>query len=162
MPRLNAKKIRSQVIRDYIQDNHPDKKALCFSCGNAIRWLESVGVENLLKIGPGGDLDPLRWFSPEDIARHWPDHFDATSGHLSIPLMQRIGRALKKEMRGKAPNIDIPSGSGETAVCYAMAYPDVRFKAVYDNRDPATSYSERSPLNALVAALCDVEIIKAD
>ena len=46
----------------------------------------------------------------------------------------------------------VPTGSGETLVCLAMAFPKVKFIARY-NIDAATEYHEEAPLNKLVERL---------
>lgn len=148
--RFPHKKIRAQVIKQYMQESGYTK-AVCFSCGNAADALIAEGVDTL-HIGENGVLTPNKWFSPEEIANIWVGRFDATSGHLIHYLMEKIGKAYK-EYLGTLPNIVyVPSGSGETLVCLKMAYPEIDFVAVY-GLDKATEYNENAPLNTLVRIL---------
>lgn len=151
--RFEHKKIRANVIKDYIGVNTP---VICFSCGNASRELKLAGL-NVLDISPTGDLLALRWFTINEIKQKFNGYFDATSGHLDITLMGLIGKAYK-EILGDLPNpCYVPTGSGETLVCLKLAYPQIDFIAVY-NLDYATEYSKDAPLNDLVKVLAkDIE-----
>lgn len=147
---LENKKIRSEVIKEYLKDKNY-KGVVCFSCGNASRELKNVGL-NVIDISPTGDLIPNKWYKPSEVYEIFKDYFDATSGHLSIELMQLIGEAYKNIL-GELPKINyIPSGSGETLVCLKLAYPNKDFIAVY-NLDKATEYNENATLNNLVKIL---------
>lgn len=140
------KKIRSKVIKDYIDGEYD--KVVCFSCGNAARALEEEGLD-VLHIGEEGVLNPLKWFTMKDINHFFKDYFDGTSGHLSNELMSLIGKAYKDYLGELPYRVYLPTGSGETLVCLKMAYPDVDFIAVY-NLGKETEYSEYAPLNKLV------------
>ena len=156
--RFPHKKIRAAVIKEYMQECGY-KKAVCFSCGNASTALKDAGVD-LLDMSPYGDMIAQRWFTPSEIMKWFPDSLDATSGHLSIELMSKIGKAFK-EYLGELPQVNyIPTGSGETITCLKMAYPDKEFVAVY-NIDQATEYSEQATLNGLVQCMAS-NIIFAD
>ena len=143
------KKIRSDVIKQYMNNDYD--KVVCFSCGNAARALENVGLD-VLHIGEEGVLEPLRWFSMREINHFFGDYFDGTSGHLSIELMYMIGKAYKNYL-GELPKlVYLPTGSGETLVCLKMVYPNTDFVAVY-NLGKETEYNENAPLNPLVSLL---------
>ena len=147
------KKIRSKVIREYINGNY--NKIVCYSCGNAGRALEELKLD-VLHIGEEGILDTNKWFSMKEINHYFHEYFDATSGHLNIELMQLISKEYLKYF-GKnkfKPNqeIYIPTGSGETLVCLKMAYPQTKFIAVY-NLGKETEYNPNAPLNKLVELL---------
>lgn len=146
--RFPHKKIRSKVIEKYLGSN---SKVVCFSCGNASRELKSTSLQ-VLDISPKGDLIPNRWFTKKEIKQVFPEYFDATSGHLDINLMYKIGLAYKDYL-GELDNIVyLPTGSGETLVCLKLVYPQTNFVAVY-NLDEATEYSANCELNKLVECL---------
>ena len=148
--RFDHKRIRAEVIREYMNDAGYTR-AVCFSCGNAARALESAGVETI-HIGENGVFRPNKWFSPAEVRNIWPDAFDATSGHLGAFLMVKIGQRYRESL-GELPDVVyVPSGSGETLCCLKMAYPQNEFIAVY-GLDKATEYSDSAPLNNLVELL---------
>ena len=148
--RFPHKHLRAQVIKAYMAECGYSK-AVCFSCGNAARALEVVGVDTL-HIGPHGVLAPQKWFTQAEIKHNFPQHFDATSGHLPVELMARLGATYRDYIGPLTGSIYVPSGSGETLVALKMANPGTNFIAVY-NLDEATEYSEYAPLNALVRLL---------
>lgn len=154
--RFEHKKIRANVIKEYIGANKP---VICFSCGNASRELKLAGL-NVLDISPTGDLLALRWFTISEIKNKFPNYFDATSGHLDITLMGLIGKAYKENLGVLPSPCYVPCGSGETLVCLKLAYPNIDFVAVY-NLDSATEYSDKAPLNDLVKVLAK-DIIYGD
>ena len=147
------KMIRSKVIKAYMQEAGYDR-AVCFTCGNAGRELQEAGVDVLI-IGAGGKLLPNYWFSMAEVQSTFKGYFDATSGHLNIELMKRIGKAYKRYLGNLESPQHIPSGSGECLVCLKLAYPGVDFIAEYDVQglEEPTRYDEQSPLNALVRLL---------
>ena len=143
------KKIRSKVIKEYIDGEYD--KIVCFSCGNAARALEDENLD-VLHIGEEGVLNPLKWFTMKEVNHFFSEYFDGTSGHLSVELMELVGKAYK-EYLGELPDlVYIPTGSGETLVCLKMAYPNTDFVAVY-NLGKETEYNENAPLNTLVRLL---------
>ena len=146
------KRVRAEVIKRYMARNNLGE-AVCFSCGNATAKLKQAGV-NLLAIAPDGDLESHRWFTQEEIARLFPNLFDATSGHLPIHLMREIADELRVNLTfDTGTRYIIPSGSGETVVCLKMAFPTVDFYPEYNDNYPATEYSPHAPLNRLVKAM---------
>lgn len=155
---LENKKIRSAVIKEYLKDKNYDG-VVCFSCGNATRELKNVGL-NVIDISPHGDFIPNRWFTPSEVKKYFPTYFDATSGHLTIEVMQLIGAAFKQAL-GDLPQTNyIASGSGETITCLKLAYPDKDFIAVY-NLNEATQFEAEATLNTLVSIIAK-DIIYAD
>ncbi len=157
--KLENKKIRARVIKKYIEDLGY-KGVVCFSCGNATRELKNIGL-NVIDISPSGDFEALHWFTPKQVKQYFPEHFDATSGHLSIELMQLIGAEFKKELGENLPQTNyIATGSGETIVCLKLAYPDKDFIAVYNLND-ATKYEPEATLNDIVCMLAK-EVIFAE
>lgn len=144
---LNQKLIRSQVILDHML-HAGYLQAVCFSCGHAAQALRDVGVD-VLEIGPNGDLEPRRWFTPEEISLLWPQHFDATPGHLPIYLMERIAAVMRADRRYQGVlgtgRYEVPSGSGETLLCLAMAYPQARLYPIFDV-GLGTAYEPEAPL----------------
>lgn len=151
-----AKAIRAQVIRAHLAESgHPG--CVAFSCGNATRALRAAGVW-VLDVAPGGALQSTKWWSPAEVHRAWPHLFDATSGHLPIPLMASLAAIFRETfaatIEGRPGPHVVPTGSGETVVCLAWAFPDARWIARYDDRQPATRYEPRAPLNGLVTRLC--------
>ncbi len=147
----NIKRLRAMTIEEYIGRN---KKCLCFSCGNASESLRRLGFD-VLDISPTGDLIANRWFSIQEIREIFPNHFDATCGHLSIELMNRLSNIYRdyyKSIFEYTNEIIVPTGSGETICCFALAFPNKKFIARY-NIDESTQYHEEAPLNKLVEQL---------
>jgi hypothetical protein len=107
----------------------------------------------VVDISRTGELEARTWWMPEEIHKIWPDLFDATSGHLPVPLLARIAEAFRGYL-GELPakRYDVPTGSGETITCLRIAYPRVRFTAVY-NLNAATLYDDRAPMDTLVEAM---------
>lgn len=156
--RFENKRIRARAIRAYME-SHGYDKAVCFSCGNASRELRNAGI-NTLDVSPIGDMLALRWFTIGEIREQFPQHFDATSGHLPMDCMQLVAEMFKEEIGDRLGSIYLPTGSGETLVCLKMAYPDSKITAVYD-MNAATAYEPSAPLNALVGLLAE-DVIRAD
>lgn len=147
------KRIRAAVIREYMERNGI-ATAVCFSCGNASRALRDAGVR-VLDISPSGDLEARRWFTQEEIRRYWPASFDATSGHLPADLMLEIAARLRQRYEdeftpGHAYNIE--TGSGETVLCLAVAFPECVFIPVYNDLCPATQREPGAPLGPFIRA----------
>lgn len=148
---FGAKLIRAQVISEHVRAAGISS-VVCFTCGNAADALRSTGLE-VVEIGPRGALVPGRWWCAAEIARVFPVHFDATSGHLPMPLMLEIAKAFRAqlgELRVEDGPYVVPTGSGETLVCLAFAYPGCSFIAQYDDANPATAYNPGAPLNDAV------------
>lgn len=146
------KAIRARIIKEYMAEAGYTR-AVCFTCGNAGRELAQAGVDTLV-IGDTGTLHPGRWLTSAEVHRMFPTHFDATSGHLNVDLMNRIGHAYRDYLGDLPPSVRVPSGSGECLVCLKLAYPEVQFYAEYDVDDDAlrrpTTYTPAAPLNTLV------------
>ncbi len=150
------KAIRAAVIAGYVRA-YGQNRVVCFSCGNASRALKDVGLD-VIDISRQGDLSPRDWWTPERIAKVWPDHFDATSGHLPLFLMERLGEAFKLHLGPLHDAIyEVPTGSGETILCLRIAYPAKTFVAVY-NLDDATRFEPSAPLNNVIRALFEVRL----
>lgn len=148
------KRIRAEVIREYMERNGI-QSAVCFSCGNASRALRDAGVR-VLDISPSGDLVARRWFTQEEIRRLWPASFDATSGHLPTDVMLEIAGRLRRRFEGefKAGNgYKVAAGSGETALCLAVAFPECVFVPEFDNSMPETAKEPDAPLVPFLRAL---------
>jgi hypothetical protein len=96
-------------------------------------------------------LKTEKWWTQAEIHRTWPDLFDATSGHLSVPLMGDIAKAFRLQL-GELPmaRYAVPSGSGETICCLRVAYPLLDFEALYDDLKPETQRYPNAPLNPFV------------
>ena len=156
--RFRHKQYRAEIIRRYMEFMGY-KKAVCFSCGNAAMALKAAGVE-VLYIGETGDLAPNKWWRQEEVKKWFPDCFDATSGHLPIPIMKSIGVYYTQTLGDVGDEIYVPTGSGETLVALKLAWPNKKFIAVY-NLDKATEYDEDAPLNPLVQLLAE-KVIFAD
>lgn len=148
----NEKRIRAEVVQAYMT-RCGISYAVCFSCGNASRYLKDAGVP-LLDISPQGDLTANRWFTMEEIRRRFPKAFDATSGHLPTDLMLEIADRLRLELDfEQGVEYIIPTGSGESVVCLKIAFPQIHFIPEYNNDDTATEFNEDAPLNGLVRAM---------
>jgi hypothetical protein len=153
---LNQKHTRAWVIADHLRTLHDGRYAqrvVCFTCGNAAKHLRTQGLD-VLEVGPRGSLQTTAWWRQWEIERVWPDRFDATSGHLPLWLMQRIGTNMLSEV-GLDPQqvYGVPSGSGETLCCLALADPGLQLVAQYDDSAPETTYNSPAPLNGLVERL---------
>ncbi len=141
---------RSRVVSNYLKQSG-QKKCVCFTCGNASEALRLEGLE-VIEVGKDFALMPKKWFSMNEIAFHWPGIFDATCGHLPLPLMVEISRMWTEFVHvGNIPRC-IDTGSGETLVCLKMAFPGVSFNVSRKNT-AATEFNEHAPLNALVGLL---------
>lgn len=157
LPLNERKHYRAHVIRDYVQEVGY-KKIVIFTCGSAGRALkEELHGQNqtILTIGPGQDLETNYWWSPEQIAVQFPDHFDATSGHLAMPLLRSISAVFKHNGRyliEENTTYTIKTGSGETIVAMKMAFPKSNFIAVY-GPEPPVRYEVNAPMNTLVEAV---------
>ena len=152
MPTVNElqKQVRAEVIRAHIEamGNPP---VVCLTCGNAAEALRCAGLR-VVELGPRGWLLPQRWLSATDVASLFPGHFDATSGHLSMPLMLEIARQLAIRLPVWELPLHVPAGSGETYVCLRLAFPHSRIFPEYGTDGPL-AYHPEAPLNALVKAL---------
>jgi len=159
---LPEKGIRALVIRSHVATVGHYRGVVCFTCGNAADALRRVG-QQVLECGPRGDLVPTRWWTPAEIACSWPGWFDATPGHLPMQLMCEVADGLREHVRNTMGDLEVgteyvvPTGSGETVCCLALAFPLVRFVARYDDTDIATTYHPQATLNTLVARLVRVE-----
>lgn len=157
--RVPAKQIRASIISAHVRQSGL-RGAVVFTCGNAATALRRYGCfDYVLEIGPRGTLNPLRWHTPAEINKAWPDLFDATSGHLPLPLMVEIAYGLQAYIGALDPAIDylVPTGSGETIICLRLAYPEIKFIAVYDSSRPETTQDQQAPLNRAVYALFPIE-----
>lgn len=150
---LWQKRIRSEVIAEHLLALGT-KKCVCFSCGNAADSLTAAGLD-VVYIGERAALSPQKWFTFSEIAYCFNGLFDATSGHLPIPLINRIAEKMRQEQPVYCGPLAIPSGSGETILCLRLAYPNLLFTAAYDDSNPATQYNLDAPLNQLVDLLCN-------
>ena len=154
-----AKRLRAECIAQECAG-----RVVCFTCGNAAAALRAVGLE-VVEISPHGQLAANGWCTTADVRRMFPQHFDATSGHLPVDLMLRIGHRLTRWLEDRGVRLEagvdyvVPSGSGETVVCLKLANPCMSFVARYDGTDPATRYEKENPLNAFVRHLAKVEIM---
>lgn len=149
----NRKAIRAILIKMYMQ-KAGYKQAVGFSCGNGNAALKKIGVD-VLDISNYGELRANKWWKPEEINKHFPAHFDATSGHLSVYLLNELGKLLKQYIGNLDKNSKylVPSGSGETVVALKLAYPQIHFIAVYSKTNPSTLYEQNAPLNTVVRAM---------
>lgn len=141
---LPSKSIRAKVIKE-----HGIKRCICFTCGNCAQALRNEGID-VVEVGNRGLIKPTRWLTLKEIYQIKGDLFDATSGHLSIPMMVEIGNQLKKYLGHlKEKFYYLPTGSGETLVCLSMVYPKVKFRAVYGTKG-SIRFNKEAPLNKIV------------
>lgn len=140
------KRLRSLVVIEHVvKADYPG--IVIFTCGNAAQALRDLGYEVVVEVGPKGNLTTDRWWTPAEIHKTWPHLFDATSGHLPIPLMLRIAEEFKHHLgQLKETQYNVPTGSGETILCLRWAYPSIQFNPVY-NLNEATQYNKEAPLN---------------
>jgi hypothetical protein len=129
------KSIRAKVIADFARSaGYPG--VVCFTCGNAAQTLRDQGLE-VTEVGPRGDLNPGKWWTIAEIHRTFPHLFDATSGHVPIPLLGDIAKAFREHL-GDLPagRYAVPSGSGETITCLRVAYPCSRLTPATTTANP--------------------------
>lgn len=132
---------------------------VCFSCGNASAELKKV--IDTIDVSVTGDLTANKWWDSAEIHRIWPHRFDATSGHLPAPLLDGLALAYRQEIGELTEKeYNVPTGSGETIICLALAYPDIKFNAIYDV-GPGTEYNEQAPLNGLVRLVANKTLMVA-
>jgi hypothetical protein len=145
------KQIRARVIAEFVRAAGY-QGVVVFTCGNAAKTLRDEGL-SVTEVGPRGDLKTDKWWTIAEIHRAWPDLLDATSGHLTVPLMGDIAKAYLAHL-GDLPagRYSVPSGSGETVTCLRIAYPLLTFDPSYNNDKPETTRHPGAPLNAIVDA----------
>lgn len=160
---------RTEMIADYVNVSGLSNIVI-FSCGNASEALKKrLQYCDIVDIAPNGRLAPTNhWWSPEEIRRSFPNHFDATSGHLPIPMMVRMAKVLRDTMSvfglsnfkwlpfKPEPNetYRVPTGSGETILILRWAFPESIFVPVY-NISEGTKYNAEAPLNFIVSGGCN-------
>lgn len=136
---------RAAVVQRYLSESGKAPRVVVVTCGNSARKLRKVGL-SVYEIGVQGPLVPTRWLTPEDIAQAFPNRFDATSGHLPLFLMLRVAAMLRAkhpegiDIARTGGRIHVPSGSGESAVITALAFPGAQVVAVFNNSKPDTKY----------------------
>ncbi len=152
MIKFPRKEIRADLIAHHVR-LAGYKGAVCFSCGNASAALVKTGIY-VVDVSPTGALEAKRWWQPWEVARAWPELFDATSGHLPLWLMVKIADAFKEHIGELKPGAthQVGTGSGESFVCLQIAYPEVHFEPVY-GLTRGTQYDKFAPLNPVVNAL---------
>lgn len=156
---LLEKKLRAEVIKEYL-DALGENRCVCFTCGNATKALRAAGVQ-VVSVGEQEELRPGRWYSYNEIAASFRC-FDATSGHLPMPMLREIAERMRMCLGGlEEREYGIPTGSGETLVVLSMAYPEVRFIPLRYKGRPETRYNEGAPMNALVEALTHAKVRKS-
>jgi hypothetical protein len=148
---LLQKITRAEVIRDHLHEMEVNR-CVCFTSGTAAECLKRQGLQ-VIAVGDQQPLNTAKWWTFTDIAFTF-GVFDATAGHLPIPLMAEIAARLKKQLKTLPKHVTLATGSGETLVCLKMAFPNTKFTAVY-NLDGHTEYSANAPLNSLVELLAD-------
>lgn len=152
------KLLRAHAVRDYLAAAGRAPRVVCLTCGNCAHYLRAAGCD-VVEVGEGERalLRPARWLQPDEVARAFPEHFDATSGHLPLHLMAAVGERLRTMLGDLDAGAvhQVPCGSGETLCCLALAYPECKFEAVYHvpGNEAATRYNPGAPLNALVHRL---------
>lgn len=170
--RFPAKVLRAKPIAAYVvKANYPG--VVTFTCGHAAEALRTalrpLG-KDVLEVGAKGVLQTEKWWTPAEIRAGFPHLFDATSGHLPVPLMYEIAQEFKAylspvwggtrsgQVFDQEKQYVVPSGSGETILCLRMAYPDAKFMAAYDNAKPETTRdTENVAMNALIDTLFPVQ-----
>lgn len=156
--KFRAKYARALCISSYLRSEMGERPVVCFSCGNAANELRLLGLD-VLEIGEQGKLVPNHWFKQSEIAKYFPNYFDATPGHLSMELMLELGwwfeHQLSFEHITLGDDVYVPTGSGETLVVLKLRFPEKRFHAVYNvaGLEKETEYHEEAPLNQLVKLL---------
>ena len=152
-PNIIIKQLRAKVIKKHL-NNLGINKCVCFTCGNASKYLRFEGI-NVISVGKNELLIPNKWFSYTEIQNNFNNIFDATSGHLPMPLMIDIAKELRARDYGnlkKKVTYLVPTGSGESIICLQIAFPNISFKPVRLS-NPQTEYNKDAPLNDLLIAM---------
>lgn len=149
----DRKMVRARVIKMHCE-LAGYQGCVCFSSGNSSRALREVGLYTI-DVSPTGVLSANTWWTADAIHRSWPHLFDATSGHLPLPLMIELARVYQATLRPVEPEYAVPTGSGETILALRLAFPRIRWVAHYSTGIKGAYYDSRSPLNMVVAALFD-------
>lgn len=152
----HRKAVRASIIRDHVISVPSYHGVVCFSCGNAYNELRAA-IKHIPVIGisPNGQLTPNKWFSDTDVAQAWPGFFDATSGHLSPYMMNRLADYYRKVLAGTVLDgvvYTVPTGSGETLVALSLAFPHSKFLPQY-GVGTGTEYNQEAPLDSYVRVL---------
>ena len=152
--RFPAKRLRANyLVQKAYRKGHTG--VLCFSCGNSSAALRNAVLAAelpliVLDISPHGDLTANRWFTQLEIARIWPDFLDGTSGHVTDTELSVISNLFRHYLGELGPGPwYVPTGSGETILALALAYPHTSFVPVY-SLDEWTQYNEEAPRNEQV------------
>lgn len=147
----NRKQVRAAVIaRNYAEGEY--NGIVCFSCGNASGALIGI-AKKIIANPPDGE-----WWTPGKIAAYYKGYLDATSGHLTLPVMKDLSDTFRFHLGLlKDDTYEVPTGSGETILCLSWAYPGSRFIAVY-NVGKGTEYDERNPLNDIIRSNFEVRM----
>lgn len=138
------KQIRAKVIKAHLAATG-QTQCVCFTCGNSSKYLKAEGLD-VVEV-----LNPDRWWTFAEIQAKYK-MFDATSGHLPMPLISEIAEILNKAVGTIPHDTEIACGSGETFLCLKMAFPFTKLRPVY-NLDRPTQFNPEAPLNDLVDAL---------
>lgn len=138
------KRIRADVISEYLY-SIGQNSCVCFTCGNSSKYLRQAGLR-VIEV-----KNTEKWWTFTQIQSRYK-MFDATSGHLPMPLMVEISKRMRIEIGSKPTFKNVACGSGETFVCLCLAYPLLKFKPIY-GKDEATKFNIMAPLNSLVASL---------
>jgi hypothetical protein len=145
------KKIRAEVIAQFVRQAGY-KGVVVFTCGNAAKTLRDEGLD-VVEVGPRGDLKTEKWWTMAEIHKAWPELYDATSGHLAVPVMGDIAKAYRAHLGDlSAGTYSVAAGSGETVTCLRIAYPLLTFDPTYDDSKPETTRHDGAPLNPVVDA----------
>ena len=163
MLRFPNKKLRARSIARHVREGRYSG-VVVFTCGNAATALrrELLAGLDVIEIGPRGVLSTGKWWTPAEIHNTFPNLFDATSGHLPLPVLVEVAKDFAAHFE-QDENFDplgqyyVPTGSGETILALHMAFPQAKFVAVYDNTHAETTRDPEAPLNAIVDALFPVE-----
>lgn len=122
---------------------------VCLTCGNAAVTLRMNCDGEILELGPGVNavMKPNKWLRPHEVAQMFPNHFDATSGHLPFWMLVILAGSLREKESKYLVGEDkilVPSGSGESAVIAKLAFPRCTVIAQFDNSKPSTTFNQES------------------
>lgn len=151
---LLEKQIRADVIYDHLKKSDLKPEVICFTSGNSAKYLKEKDLY-VLAYGSNQKHKPDHWYNFTEIAKKFK-MFDATSGHLPMPLMNEIALRLKKVLRNKFKKHQIyyiKTGSGETIVTLKMAFPKINFHPIRLPDYSHTEYHKEAPLNNLIFSL---------
>lgn len=144
---INHKKIRAEVIKEYLGD----RPAFILSCGNGARWLKRAGVA--CTTVEGEELDTLGYISPRELEERYGG-FNTTSGYLPLFLMEEIAKRIAQEIdapMNQNATLYVPRASGELAFALSFLHPSAQIVPITSKQFAPIMPEVFTPLNEWIA-----------